>query len=163
MSFSFSGIRMKVKHGNKIGRPTDYTPELVKEICDTIASSNKGIKKLCKENSSWPSHNTIYRWLANYSEFSDQYAQAKRNQIELLVDEILEIADDSSQDQVINAQGNLVCNTEIIARSRLRIDTRKWLAAKLVPKIYGVQSKDDNNLSSNSLIERIINRLDDTL
>lgn len=154
---------MATKQKNKIGRPTNYTPELAKEICDTIASSSVGIKRLCKENANWPSHNTVYRWLANFSQFSDQYAQAKRNQIELLVDEILEIADDSSQDQVINAQGNLICNTELIARSRLRIDTRKWLAAKLVPKIYGVQNKDDNNLSDKSLIERLIDRLDDIL
>lgn len=154
---------MATKQKNKIGRPTNYTPELAKEICDTIASSNVGIKRLCQGNANWPSHNTIYRWLANFSEFSDQYAQAKRNQIELLVDEILEIADDSSQDQVINAQGNLICNTELIARSRLRIDTRKWLAAKLVPKIYGVQNKDENNLPDKSLIERIIDKLDETL
>tara|TARA_Y100000588_G_scaffold4466_1_gene5594 strand:+ start:458 stop:691 length:234 start_codon:yes stop_codon:yes gene_type:complete len=63
---------------NKVGRPTNYSPELAKEICDTIASSSIGIKRLCKEMPAWPSHNTIYRWLANYSEFSDQYAQANK-------------------------------------------------------------------------------------
>ncbi|WP_367379929.1 hypothetical protein [Legionella quinlivanii] len=30
-----------------------------------------------------------------------------------------------------------MCNSEFIARSRLRINTRKWLASKLAPKIYG--------------------------
>jgi hypothetical protein len=30
-----------------------------------------------------------------------------------------------------------VCNSEFIARSRLRIDTLKWLASKLVPRLYG--------------------------
>lgn len=150
---------MGVKSTKKIGRPTDYTHELAKEICDTIASSSTGIKRLCKENSSWPSHNTIYRWLTIYPEFSDQYAQAKRNQIEILVEEILEIADDSSQDQLMTPQGHVVCNTELIARSRLRIDTRKWLAAKLVPKIYG--SSKNESTSSPSLIEKLILDLQD--
>ncbi len=149
---------MSTKPKNKVGRPMDYTPKLAEEICDTIASSSVGIKRLCKETPSWPSHNTIYRWLANYPEFSDQYAQAKRNQIELLVDEILEIADDSSQDDLVNVQGQISCNNEWIARSRLRIDTRKWLASKLVPKVYGVFNKDLHP-PEKSLVEQLIDRL----
>lgn len=81
------------------GRPTIYSSILVEEICETIASSCIGIKRLCKKNSSWPSYNTIYLWLATYPEFRDQYAQAKKCQVEILVDEILEIADDSSHDK----------------------------------------------------------------
>jgi hypothetical protein len=135
---------MSTKPKNKIGRPTDYTPELAKEICGAIASSSIGIKRLCKENPIWPSHNTIYRWLANYPEFRDQYAQAKQCQVELLVDEILEIADDSSHDMIENEQGFRICNGEFIARSRLKIDTRKWLASKLVPKMYGASKNIDH-------------------
>ena len=128
---------MSTRPKNKIGRPTDYTLELAKEICDAIASSSIGIKRLCKEHPNWPSHNTIYRWVANHPEFRDQYAQAKQCQVELLVDEILEIADDSTQDHLVSEDGHARCNSEWIARSRLRIDTRKWLASKLVPKVYG--------------------------
>lgn len=145
-------------HKSQTGRPTDYTPELAREICDTIASHGAGIKNLCKENSSWPSHNTIYRWLANYPEFRDQYAQAKQCQVEILVDEILEIADDSSEDDFVNGQGQVSCNSEWIARSRLRIDTRKWLASKLVPKVYVAQGKDPS-LTSQTLIEQLIDKL----
>ncbi|KTD18725.1 Uncharacterised protein [Legionella lansingensis] len=140
---------------NKTGRPTDYTPELAKEICDTIASNSAGVKRLCKENPDWPSHNTIYRWLANFPEFRDQYAQAKKCQIDLLVDEILEIADDSSNDYLVYEQGNVSCNSEWIARSRLRIDTRKWLASKLVPKVYGTLKQIDNPPPL-SVIERLL-------
>ncbi|MBJ15803.1 MAG: hypothetical protein CMF38_04115 [Legionellaceae bacterium] len=144
---------------NKVGRPTNYSPELAKEICDTIASSSIGIKRLCKEMPAWPSHNTIYRWLANYSEFSDQYAQAKKCQVELLVDEILEIADDSAHDLTTNEHGNVTCNAEFIARSRLRIDTRKWLASKLIPKVYGTNPVDTKILPS-SLVEEILHKLE---
>ena len=131
----------------KRGRPTIYTPELAREICTTIASSSKGISRLCKDNSSWPTKETIFSWLKTYGDFSDQYARAKRLQIEVLVDEIIEIADDSSQDNIINKQGQIICNNESINRARLRIDTRKWIASKLAPKIYS--DKIDNTHSIN--------------
>lgn len=127
----------------KTGRPTDYTLELAKEICDAVASSNVGIKKLCKERKHWPSHDTIYRWISCHKEFSDLYARAKRLQIEVIVDEILDIADDTSNDNFINEDCKLIINHEHIHRSRLRIDTRKWLASKLVPKVYGDKIQSD--------------------
>ena len=130
---------------SKKGRPTDYTTELADEICSTIALSSKGIGRLCKDNPSWPTKETIFSWLKTYGDFSDQYARAKRLQIEVLVDEIIEIADDSSQDNIINKQGQIICNNESINRARLRIDTRKWIASKLAPKIYG--DKIDNTHS----------------
>src|SRR3990167_2608340 len=122
---------------SKRGRPTRYTSELATEICDAIAANSKGVKKLCAENPHWPNKDTIFTWIKNNSEFSDQYARAKAQQIEALVDEIIDIADNSTQDEIINDQGVRVCNSEFIARSRLRIDTRKWLAAKLCPRLYG--------------------------
>lgn len=126
----------------KPGRPTTYTPELATEICDAIASSSKGIRKLCNENKSFPNPDTIYRWIKDIKDFSDQYARAKRQQIEVIVDEVIEIADDTSQDTLINDAGKVIINHEHINRSRLRIDTRKWLASKLAPKIYGERSED---------------------
>lgn len=121
----------------KQGRHSTYTPEMGIKICDEIASCSTGIKKLCAQNPDWPSHETIYKWARDHREFADRYAQAKRDQVKALVDEILEISDDSSQDEMITDQGKVVANSEYINRSRLRVDTRKWIAAKLVPRLYG--------------------------
>lgn len=150
-----------MKAAKKMGRPTIYTPELAQEICDTIASSSKGIKRLCKEHDGWPNPDTIYHWVSTNQEFSDQYARAKRQQIEVIVDEMLDLADDTSQDNVVNSEGKLIIDHEHINRSRLRIDTRKWLAAKLAPKIYGERISSinaninvDNDLS---LIQELTN------
>lgn len=121
----------------KTGRPSTYTPEMGIEICDKIATCSTGIKKLCKQIPNWPCHETIYKWLRDNKDFADRYAFAKRDQVRALVDEILEISDDSSQDEMITDQGKVVQNSEYINRSRLRIDTRKWIAAKLVPRLYG--------------------------
>ncbi|WP_115701839.1 hypothetical protein [Legionella sainthelensi] len=131
------------------GRPTKYNIKLAQEICDTIASTSKGTKKLCLEHPHWPCQDTLFAWLKKYPEFAEQYAQAKVSQIELLVDEILEISDDTSQDQYVNELGTLVPNPQAIYRARLKVDTRKWLASKLVPKVYGnkIDIESDNSMS----------------
>lgn len=134
---------------SKRGRPTRYSAAIGQEICDAIASSSKGTKRLCEDNSHWPCQDTLFTWLKKYPEFSEQYAQAKICQIELLVDEILEISDDASQDQYVNELGVLVPNSPAINRARLKVDTRKWLASKLVPKVYGnkIDIEGDNSMS----------------
>lgn len=133
----------------KQGRPTKYNLKLGQEICDAIASTSKGTKKLCAEHSHWPCQDTLFTWLRTYPEFSEQYAQAKVCQIELLVDEIIEISDDASQDQHMNELGALVSNPSAINRARLKVDTRKWLASKLVPKVYGnkIDIEGNNSMS----------------
>jgi hypothetical protein len=68
------------------------------------------------------------------------YARAKDNQADLLAEEILEIADDGSNDFMTIVKGDesyTVENKELVNRSRLRIDARKWYAAKLRPNKYG--------------------------
>ncbi|EHL31828.1 terminase small subunit-like protein [Legionella drancourtii] len=137
------------KTSSKIGRPTKYNSELAEEICNVIASTSKGTKVLCKENMHWPCQDTLFAWLKKYPEFSEQYAQAKICQIELLIDEILEIADDESNDCFIDEDGKPVSNNSVVNRARLKIDTRKWLASKLVPKVYGnkIGIESDSSMS----------------
>ena len=62
--------------------------------------------------------------------------RARELQAEYLIDEIVEIADDGSNDYMQKKHGPVV-DQEHMGRSRLRIDTRKWAASKLAPKKYG--------------------------
>ena len=114
-----------------------------------IAVSSVGLKKLCKANPHWPSHETFYQWLRKYPDLADLYASAKKDQVTALVEDILEIADDSTQDEIIDEHGNSHANNEFINRSRIRIDTRKWIATKLVPRLYG------DNVGMRELYEEI--------
>jgi len=79
------------------------------------------------------------RWLAdeNHQAFCDQYVRAREAQADRLAEEILEIADDGSNDTYTDENGNERTNQEVVARSRLRVDARKWLASKMAPKKYG--------------------------
>ena len=137
---------MTEKHAG--GRPSIYTPELAAEICHKIATQPKSIKVLCKENNNFPNPDTIFTWKREKQEFSDLYARAKRDQIEVLVDEILDISDDKSDDYYTNSKGEDVFDSEHVQRSRLKIDTRKWYAAKLAPKIYGDKIMPDEKESN---------------
>lgn len=93
----------------------------------------------------------------NNPAFSNQYAIAKQLQVECVVDELLDIADDSSKDQIIDAEGQLHFNSQAVQRARLRINTRKWLACKLVPKVYGTFKHE--NITNLSVVEKLIDDL----
>lgn len=60
-----------------------------------------------------PDKTTINKWRYKHPEFSTQYAQAKISQIETLVDEIIDIADDSTRDEIINDQENTQIVTKV--------------------------------------------------
>uniref|UniRef100_A0A2A4Z0S6 Uncharacterized protein n=1 Tax=OCS116 cluster bacterium TaxID=2030921 RepID=A0A2A4Z0S6_9PROT len=70
------------------------------------------------------------------AEFKEQYAHAREVQAEVLFDKVIEIADDGSND-FYKRNGQELPDHENIARSRLRVDARKWAAGKLKPKKYG--------------------------
>jgi hypothetical protein len=117
----------------KTGRPTSYSDELAKEICKAIATTSKSIIRLCKENEHWPVPSTIYLWRIENEIFSELYTKARMQRVEVFVDETIDIADDTKKD----TRDDGSCNSEWLNRSRLRIDTRKWYASKLAPKLYG--------------------------
>jgi len=141
-------------------RPIQYDQKLADEICETIACSEKGLRVLCKENPHWPHKSMIMKWRLTNDRFGEQYARAKQLQIEALVDDILDISDDVSNDTIIregkNGEQYENPNSEWINRSRLRIDSRKWLAAKLAPKVYGERKEVS---VEESLMTKIIDKL----
>lgn len=57
--------------------------------------------------------------------------------MDAMADEILVIADDGTGDSWTDDDGVVRTNHDVIARSKLRVDTRKWLMSKLAPKKYG--------------------------
>lgn len=72
---------------------------------------------------------------------ADRYARAREAGAWLLADEILQIADDSSQDwlEITKPDGSVIeiANHEHINRSKLRVDVRRFHLAKLVPRTFG--------------------------
>lgn len=122
-----------------VGRPSDFSQEIADKLCEGLIEG-KSLREICKADD-MPSTSTVCRWLGKHEEFREQYAHARTAQADALFDEILEIADDGSNDYVAR-KGEEGEETERvdhdhIARSRLRVDARKWMASKLQPKKYG--------------------------
>ena len=114
--------KLSKKSKNAGGRPSDYTKEIGDKICEIIATTSFSLAKISADNG-FPHPSTIRRWIVKIDEFRDNYARAKLAQASILAEECLEIADNSIPEDY---------NVD-----RLRIDTRKWLASKLLPKQYG--------------------------
>lgn len=133
----------------KIGRPTLYTEELGKRICDVVATHSYGLGKLTTLFPWMPTKETINEWRWSNEPFSALYTKAKIAQSELMAEDCIDIADESGFDAKINENGNIVCDNEAINRARLRVDTRKWIAAKLLPKIYGDMQKGNEGADPN--------------
>lgn len=117
---------------------SSYTPEMGDQICHRL-SSGDSMKTICKDEG-MPNASTVFRWLREHPDFERNYNRAKQECADALVEEMLEIADDSRNDWMErNGQGDKgwEFNGDNVQRSRVRIDTRKWIAAKLKPKKYG--------------------------
>lgn len=118
-----------------VGRPSDYTPEIATLICERMMDG-ESLRKICMSEG-MPDKVTVLRWIREREEFRNQYAKAREVMIDGMAIEILEIADDGSNDTYTNDDGHTVTHYDIVTRSRLRVDTRKWLMSKLLPKKYG--------------------------
>lgn len=115
-----------------------FTQELFDAICDRLADG-ESLRTICQDEE-MPSKGTILRWVGNDEKLQDQYARAREAQADAIFDEILDIADDATNDWMeVNGQDDekYRLNGEHVQRSRVRIDARKWMAGKMRPKKYG--------------------------
>ena len=109
----------------KIGRPSKYSAALTETICQRIAEGEP-LTKICKDDG-MPHYITVLRWRHEHDDFRNDYARAREDAADTLVDEILAIADEAQS----------VGSSEGVQAARLRVDTRKWAASKMKPKAYG--------------------------
>lgn len=118
---------------------TDYTPELADRICAEIIDG-KSVRTICKMEG-MPSKRTIMYWLRIHAEFKKLYDIACVERSEAYAEEIVDIADDGSNDwmerELDNGKSVTVVDHEHIQRSRLRVEARKWICAKMKPRKYG--------------------------
>lgn len=121
------------------GRPSIYTNELADSICRRLAAG-ESLRRICMEED-MPNADTVYQWVIEDRQgFSDKYARAREIQAEVMFDEILDIADDGSNDYMTITKGDFSYNIEdkeVTNRSRLRVDSRKWYLSKVLPKKFG--------------------------
>jgi hypothetical protein len=140
------------------GRPTLYTYELCDAICARLADG-ESLRKICKDDA-MPCKATVFKWLREQEGFSDQYAKAKEESCDALFEDIMDIADDGSNDYIESLseeeQAAYRTNGEAIQRSKLRVDVRKWALSKIKPKKYGDKVQTEHSVSDD-LAELMMN------
>ena len=87
----------------------------------------------------------------------DMYAHAREARADKLAEEIITISDDSSRDTYIDKEGVERTDNEVVSRSRLRVDSRKWLASKMLPKKYGDRLNLDADVRVVDLTDEQVN------
>ncbi len=102
-----------------MGRPSIFTPELGALICERIAAGESLVKITSDED--MPARAAVYEWLSQDASFADKYARAREDQADTYADQIVAIADEEPDPN----------------RARVRVDARKWVAAKLKARKYG--------------------------
>jgi len=111
--------------------------KIVSDICNLIANG-LSLRKALKTQENKIDSTTFYSWLDDPEDNNlkaTQYARACEERTEVLADEIIEIADFTENDTISTEKGDIPDN-EWINRSKLRVDTRKWLMSKMNPKKY---------------------------
>lgn len=118
------------------GRPSAYTPEIAREICALLASG-RFLREICRDEK-FPPESTVRGWVVDDREgFSAQYARARELGLHSMAEETVEIADYGENDTYVKEDGSQGVNTDVVQRSKLRVDTRKWLLSKMLPKDFG--------------------------
>jgi hypothetical protein len=112
-------------------------------VCSQI-EKGRALRNVLKDEN-MPSTSTFYQWLDNNEDKAKQYARATEVRADIIFDDILSIADENTNDTFVNDNGIEVVNNDVIQRSRLRIDARKWVLSKLNPKKYGDKIQQEHS------------------
>jgi hypothetical protein len=119
-----------------MARPTVFSQATADSICEQLAEG-LSLRSICLDEA-MPGKSTVFRWLESNEPFRDQYTRAREAQADSLADEIVDIADDGQRDYTIDPEtGREIVNHDHIARAKLRVEARKWIACKLKPRKYG--------------------------
>lgn len=131
----------------KIGKPI-YWNDAKKEIAVNVilgmvenGNSLNSILSNGRDKLKLPSKRVFNEWLDKDLALGIQYARACVGREDSMIEDIIEIADDSSQDYIIkkksDGQSYKQLNPENIQRAKLMIETRKWALSKMNPKKFG--------------------------
>lgn len=119
-------------------RPKNWDLVTAKLFCQKVAEGQLLVKAMHEmvEEKHIPTINWINKWKGGYDFFRAMLDLAKQERTEAFFEEIVEIADDATDDAVMGANGPMI-NGKAIRRAELMINTRKFVMAKSNPTRYG--------------------------
>ena len=113
--------------GRPTGRPNGYSREMAEKICSALIERHetgrtRSIRDVC-DLPGMPCEKTVYLWLLRNSEFQELYRSARETLAEMMINDLIE-----------EASGATPATVHV---SRLKIDTMKFWAMKVLPRVYG--------------------------
>lgn len=141
------------------GRPSTFSQEVADEI---IARLSKGepLEQICRDDN-MPTSRTVSNWKKASDAFNSDFVRAREEGFDAIAASCLEIADFGLNDTYLDDDGNKRTDTDVIQRSKLRIETRFKLLSKWYPKKYGDRvdvnhgGQGDNPLQTVTRIELV--------
>ena len=134
------------KEKAKRGAPAfGWTPELEEEICNYLANHSDSMMQACEKHPHWPARDSIYQHANDSPSFSDMFLSAKKRQAIVYVDEIFD-----------NIKK---CETESanIAKLKIEIDHKRWYASRLVPRLFGDRSQqEEDTAAKDAMIAKLL-------
>jgi len=109
----------------------DPDPEIIYEICNLLVEPGAALTHICRMEG-MPSIDVFYRWIHQNPEYAERYWEARKTQAMAFSDMLWSVASDSSNDF---KDGKL--QKDHIMRDRLKVDTLKFICAKLLSHMFG--------------------------
>ena len=106
--------------------PMPFDEHVADAICEELANG-KSLIRVLKENDAFPSYATIMKWLKQFPEFAEDYAEARSHQGDHDSDKVDDVAQQVREGKIDPAS------------ARVAIDAYKWAAAHRRPKKYGAK------------------------
>jgi hypothetical protein len=128
------------------GPHSSYDEDVFAEIIQLISTSTAGMEEILSQKPYFPVKATFYSWLRACSlEESTRrlnaYSTAVKARASIIESELLPLADEVRRGVIMKQgpKGVEITQADAVERSRLQIETRKWLLARLDPMKYGQQ------------------------
>lgn len=121
------------------GRPCTFDPAIAMQICQRLANG-ESLRKICQD-AHMPNESTVRGWVIDdHNGFAAHYTRARHLLAERWAEEVLEVADTPAPTtESGSTDGGFVQD------KRLRVDARKWLLSKVLPKVYGDKVSVDHS------------------
>ena len=111
----------------KVGRPREAVPEKVAaEVCERLAAG-ESLRSVCR-GKGMPSAPAVIKWAQKDDGFGEQYRDARLMGYHSMADSLIDVADGPAEGEDTPA---------LVARDKLKVNTRQWIVSRMLPKIYG--------------------------
>jgi len=156
------GSNVLVVHDGDKPRPTEYDEDLARKVCLQFATNPDMTLNILNADPTMPTVFTFYEWLRAHVELDRFYARSRDIQFDLQAEKLRALArtpliGEVTVERVGGKDGGSteVRKSDNVDRTRLIIETDKWLLAKQRPKKYGVQPLEADG---NDALQELLNQ-----